>query len=171
MSAGRRPLVAGNWKMHKTAGEAREFCTALAALVGPDPAVDVAVCPPFTALEASVDALAESSIAVYAQNVHEAASGAHQIQNRIAHRVEHPSNDAVPARVQRHLDQASVVQSLNHARAVAHDGAIIKVDPRAERAHRLFTDGTVNPGPVGLRHLVARMHQSVGQLTIVGQQQ
>ncbi len=77
MSAGRRPLVAGNWKMHKTPGEAREFCTALAALVGSEPSVDVAVCPPYTALAAAADALAGTSIAVYAQNIHEAASGAH----------------------------------------------------------------------------------------------
>ena len=77
MSAGRRPLVAGNWKMHKTPGEAREFCTALAALVGSEPSVDVAVCPPYTALAAAADALAGTSIAVYAQNMHEAASGAH----------------------------------------------------------------------------------------------
>lgn len=77
MSAQRRPLVAGNWKMHKTAGEAEEFCTALAALVGPDPASEVAVCPPFTALHAAVRALAESPIEVYAQNVHEAVQGAH----------------------------------------------------------------------------------------------
>ena len=77
MSTQRRPLVAGNWKMHKTAGEAEEFCTALAALVGADPAPEVAVCPPFTALDASVRALAGSPIEVYAQNVHEAASGAH----------------------------------------------------------------------------------------------
>ncbi len=77
MSPGRRPLVAGNWKMHKTPGEAREFCTALAALVGAEPAVDVAVCPPYTALGAAVDALSGTSIAVYAQNVHEEASGAH----------------------------------------------------------------------------------------------
>lgn len=77
MSAHRRPLVAGNWKMHKTAGEAEEFCTALAALVGPDPVAQVAVCPPFTALDASVRALAGSAIEVYAQNVHEVAQGAH----------------------------------------------------------------------------------------------
>jgi triosephosphate isomerase len=77
MSTDRRPLVAGNWKMHKTPGEAREFCTALAALVGSEPSVDVAVCPPYTALAAAVDALAGTSIAVYAQNIHEAASGAH----------------------------------------------------------------------------------------------
>jgi len=73
----RRPLVAGNWKMHTTGPEAREFCAALAALVGEAPAVDVAVCPPYTALEASADVLAGSPIAVYAQNVHENEKGAH----------------------------------------------------------------------------------------------
>jgi triosephosphate isomerase len=75
--SGRRPLVAGNWKMHKTGPEAREFCAALAGLVGDAPAVDVAVCPPYTALEASADVLSASPIAVYAQNVHENEKGAH----------------------------------------------------------------------------------------------
>jgi triosephosphate isomerase len=73
----RRPLVAGNWKMHKTGPEAREFCAALAGLVGDAPAADVAVCPPYTALEASAEVLAGSPIAVYAQNVHENEKGAH----------------------------------------------------------------------------------------------
>lgn len=77
MSSGRRPLVAGNWKMHKTVAEARGFCEALAGMVDPAAPVDVAVCPPFTALQASAEALAGTAIAVYAQNVHEAASGAH----------------------------------------------------------------------------------------------
>ena len=77
MSTGRRPLVAGNWKMHKTAAEARGFCAALAGLVDGAVPVDVAVCPPFTALQASAEALADTAIAVYAQNVHEADAGAH----------------------------------------------------------------------------------------------
>jgi triosephosphate isomerase len=77
MSGQRRPLVAGNWKMHKTAGEATEFCVALAALLGPDPVAEAAVCPPFTALDAAVRALAGTRIEVYGQNVHEAAGGAH----------------------------------------------------------------------------------------------
>ncbi len=76
MSA-RRPLVAGNWKMHTTGAEATELCVALVGLLGDAPAVDVAVCPPYTALEASATALAGSPIAVYAQNVHENASGPH----------------------------------------------------------------------------------------------
>lgn len=72
-----RPLVAGNWKMHKTAGEAREACAALAALIGPRPVPEVAVCPPYTALEAAVQALAGHPVGVYAQNVHEVDQGAH----------------------------------------------------------------------------------------------
>ena len=46
----RRPFVAGNWKMHKTAAEAADFVARLAAHV--PASVDVAVCPPYTALRA-----------------------------------------------------------------------------------------------------------------------
>lgn len=77
MSTARRPLVAGNWKMHKTGAEARAFCVELLQGVAADPAADVAVCPPFTALEATVQAVAGSPVRVLAQNVHESASGAH----------------------------------------------------------------------------------------------
>ncbi len=70
----RRPFVAGNWKMHKTAAEAAAFVEALAGRV---PAgVDVAVCPAYTALSETVRAAAGSGIAVYAQNMHQAEAGA-----------------------------------------------------------------------------------------------
>ena len=78
MSTARRPLIAGNWKMNKTGAEAREYITHLAELVGREsPVADVAVCPPFTALEATAGAAQGTPIAVLAQAVHEAASGAH----------------------------------------------------------------------------------------------
>ena len=70
----RRPFVAGNWKMHKTASEAAAFVSSFAADV-PE-GVDVAVCPPFTALAAAVEAARGTPIAVYAQNMHQADSGA-----------------------------------------------------------------------------------------------
>ena len=70
----RRPFVAGNWKMHKTAPEAAAFVSAFAAGVPED--VDVAVCPPFTALAAAVEAARDTAVAVYAQNMHQAESGA-----------------------------------------------------------------------------------------------
>jgi triosephosphate isomerase (TIM) len=70
----RRPFVAGNWKMHKTAAEAAGLVGRLVAHV-PD-GVDVAVCPPFTALRAAVEAASGSRIAVYAQTMHQAPQGA-----------------------------------------------------------------------------------------------
>ena len=73
----RRPLVAGNWKMHKTGAEAEAFVQALLPLVAAADGVDVAVCPPATALEAAARAAAGSPVQVYAQNVHENAKGAH----------------------------------------------------------------------------------------------
>ena len=76
--SGRRPLVAGNWKMNKTGPQAREHVARLGALLGGGGlGADVAVCPPYTALEASAAAAAGSPIRVYAQAVHEAPSGAH----------------------------------------------------------------------------------------------
>ena len=72
----RRKIVAGNWKMNKTAAEAVALATALReALDGLD-TVDVVVCPPFTALPAVAEVLRGSAIGLGAQNVHWEASGA-----------------------------------------------------------------------------------------------
>jgi triosephosphate isomerase len=70
-------LIAGNWKMFKTAPETREFCGALKERLGDLGGVDVAVCPPFTSLAAAVATLADTEIAVAAQNVHWAGEGAY----------------------------------------------------------------------------------------------
>jgi triosephosphate isomerase (TIM) len=67
----RTPLIAGNWKMHKTQAEARAF---LGEVRGRD-GVDVAVCAPFTALGACVEAA--QGVGVFAQNMHEEPSGAY----------------------------------------------------------------------------------------------
>jgi triosephosphate isomerase (TIM) len=76
MSA-RTPLIAGNWKMHKTVAEAEEFIQALLPrVVDADESVDVAICPTFTTLEAMVDSTRGSRVQVFAQNMHQSASGA-----------------------------------------------------------------------------------------------
>jgi triosephosphate isomerase (TIM) len=63
-------LIAGNWKMYKTATETAGFCHELRAALEDVEGVDVAVCPPFTGLSPAVQALADTEIAVAAQNVH-----------------------------------------------------------------------------------------------------
>ncbi len=72
----RTPLIAGNWKMHKTVGEAEQLIAALLPRVSSLGGVEVVVCPPFTALTAMVDSARGSRVTVFAQNMHEAAQGA-----------------------------------------------------------------------------------------------
>lgn len=71
-----RPFVVGNWKMHKSLGEARALATAVRAGVQAFADIDVAVAPPFTALQAVADALKGSSVGLAAQTMHEASKGA-----------------------------------------------------------------------------------------------
>lgn len=73
----RRPMMAGNWKMNKTPGEAVHLAHAIADAVATVTNVDCVVCPPFVALPAVGVALQGTSVAVGAQNVHWADSGAY----------------------------------------------------------------------------------------------
>ena len=72
----RKPFVAGNWKMNKTIDEATSLVNDLVRDIGNQNAVDVAVCPPATALHAVAQAAENSTIYVGAQNMHPAANGA-----------------------------------------------------------------------------------------------
>ena len=74
--AGRTPLIAGNWKMHKTIAEEKGFIEALLPLVAAADRVDVGVCPPFPALKPTVDAARGSRVQVFAQNMHQEEHGA-----------------------------------------------------------------------------------------------
>jgi triosephosphate isomerase (TIM) len=68
-------LIAGNWKMHKTVGEAEAFIQALLPRVF-SVSCDIGLCVPFTALQAMVDSARGSRVEIYAQNMHQAPSGA-----------------------------------------------------------------------------------------------
>jgi triosephosphate isomerase len=72
----RVPLIAGNWKMHKTKAQAEEYIQALLPRVSAVDGADVAICVPFTALEAMVDSARGSRVEVYAQNMHQDPEGA-----------------------------------------------------------------------------------------------
>jgi triosephosphate isomerase len=76
MSA-RVPLIAGNWKMHKTIAEAEAHIAALLPLVSDAEHCDVAVCPPFLALQAMVDSTRGSRVGIYAQTMHWEQEGAY----------------------------------------------------------------------------------------------
>src|ERR687888_1610514 len=72
----RTPFIAGNWKMNKTIAEAEAFIQSLLPRVSTTEGVDVAVCVPFTDLQAVVEFTRGSRVEVYAQNMHQAPNGA-----------------------------------------------------------------------------------------------
>jgi triosephosphate isomerase (TIM) len=72
----RSPLIAGNWKMYKTQEQAEEYIQALLPRVSALDGVDLAICVPFTALQAMIDSARGSPVEVYAQNMHQDSEGA-----------------------------------------------------------------------------------------------
>ncbi len=73
----RKKIIAGNWKMNKTTGEARVLVEDIVRDIGKFDEAEIVLCPPFTSLE-TVSALLSPipNIRLGAQNLHEAASGA-----------------------------------------------------------------------------------------------
>ena len=72
----RKPLIAGNWKMFKTASDAVAFVTELRSTLKDVHDVDIVVAPAFVALHAVAKVLAGSNIDVAAQNLHWEREGA-----------------------------------------------------------------------------------------------
>jgi triosephosphate isomerase len=78
MTPERTPAIVGNWKLWGTRAQASEYCDRLLTLL-PDetrrPAA-VGICAPFTSLDVCVEKLSGSGVGVYAQNMHQADTGA-----------------------------------------------------------------------------------------------
>ena len=76
--AGRRPLIAGNWKLWGTRSQAAEYCRQLAVLLPGEDArhAAIGICPVYTALETCVKGLEGTGVKVFAQNMHHEETGA-----------------------------------------------------------------------------------------------
>ncbi len=75
----RKPVIAANWKMHKNLSEAAQFVKEfLPKVQGLGAAVEMVVCPPFTALGAVAWGLAEAKgiVGLGAQNMYKEVQGA-----------------------------------------------------------------------------------------------
>ena len=71
----RKPIIAGNWKMNKTAAEAEKLINELKPLVAKSKP-EVVICVPYTDLWIAKSAIAGSKIKLGAENVAWADSGA-----------------------------------------------------------------------------------------------
>ena len=73
----RKYLIAGNWKMNKTAKEAVDLIKEINLSVGDQTNVQVCVCPPYTALAKVSEMVDQSEVFLGAQNMNAEASGAY----------------------------------------------------------------------------------------------
>ncbi len=73
----RRPLVAGNWKLHGTHASVGSLVDAISAECGGFQTIDVAVCPTFVHIPLAVERAGDSGLAVGAQDVSDQPEGAY----------------------------------------------------------------------------------------------
>jgi triosephosphate isomerase (TIM) len=71
----RTPLLAANWKMHKTVEETELFLDDFLSNP-PDVVADVVLCPPYLSLGPAIARCADTPVGVAAQNMHEEREGA-----------------------------------------------------------------------------------------------
>ena len=74
--AGRRPVMAGNWKMYKTRAATAAYLREFVPLVKGVDDRDIVICPPFTDLETALAESAGSNVAIGAQTMAAADEGA-----------------------------------------------------------------------------------------------
>ena len=77
MDKGRKLIIAGNWKMHKTVAEALDLVGGIKRELVNVKEVDIVLCPPFTALSEVSKAILDTSIRLGAQNMSEHNFGAY----------------------------------------------------------------------------------------------
>ena len=79
MSVSRRPLIAGNWKMHGLRQESRSRVENIMAKLSEvtNPPFDILVCPPATLLDSIGAIIRHSALFLGGQDCHSAHSGSH----------------------------------------------------------------------------------------------
>jgi triosephosphate isomerase len=72
----RKPIIAGNWKMHKTIHEAIDLANKIKREVYTLGDIDIVLCPPYTALDEVYEVIMDTNIALGAQDAHWEKEGA-----------------------------------------------------------------------------------------------
>ncbi len=73
----RTPVMAGNWKMFKTAAQTRSYFEAFRPLVASTKDREIVICPPYLCVPAAVESVQGTGIEIGAQNMHWVAEGAY----------------------------------------------------------------------------------------------
>jgi triosephosphate isomerase len=71
----RKPIIAGNWKMHKNPDEAFELMDSMLEDLDVIEGVDIVICPAFTSIEVFAELFKGTSLYLGAQNMHWGVAG------------------------------------------------------------------------------------------------
>ena len=123
----RRPIIAGNWKMNLTVAEGLALATEVRNLCGRARSVDVVVGPPYTALWAIGQRLADSSVSVAAQNCHAAASGAYTGELSVAQLAEAGCTYIIVGHSERRALFGETDEGVGAKARVIHDGGLVPI--------------------------------------------
>ena len=114
-----RPLVAGNWKMNGLSGALGELVALRDQLAEvPIPEADVMVCPPATLLSRAARVLADTPIALGAQDCHPLPSGAHTGDISAEMLADAGATAVIVGHSERRIDHGET-NALVHAKALA----------------------------------------------------
>jgi triosephosphate isomerase len=73
----RKPIIAGNWKMHMSVEEGKAFVKQLAGKLPPAEEVETVICAPFVHLSSLTELVKEQPVQIGAQNMHQTDEGAY----------------------------------------------------------------------------------------------
>ncbi|MBC7905436.1 MAG: triose-phosphate isomerase [Rhodospirillaceae bacterium] len=124
---GRKPLIAGNWKMNGLKADGLALAKGVAAKLKGEPglACELLVCPPFTLIAAVADAVAGSGVAVGGQDCHAKVSGAHTGDTSPAMLVDAGCSYVILGHSERRTDHGET-DALVKAKAIAAHAASLK---------------------------------------------
>ena len=126
-----RPLIAGNWKMNGRQADGLALASELARRArradAARSAFDLLLCPPFTLLPAVARAVADSPVALGAQDCHSAASGAHTGDVAASMLADVGCRYVIVGHSERRANHGESDQLVNAKAAAAHAAGLVAV--------------------------------------------
>ena len=162
MTAARRPLIAGNWKMNGLAGDGLVLARSLAA--APEGPAELLVCPPATLLAPVASALSGSPIALGGQDCHVEESGAHTGDISAEMLVDAGCSHVITGHSERRADHGETDAVVRAKAAAAHRVgliAIVCVGETAEERDAGETEAVVTASLLGSLPESARPENTV----------
>ena len=124
----RKPVIAGNWKMHMTCAQAREWMAAFLPLISNTPDDrHLVVAPPFTAISTMAEAAQGSTLELSSQNVHWEGHGAYTAEIAPAMLLEHGVAYAIVGHSEPRKYFSESDEQINHRARSAQSNGLIPI--------------------------------------------